>query len=216
MGNPGDWSIGATIVWSAIVGGFLIGAFFIFLPVFGAFWSPFAALITFQRARRKSLDTKRYTLYGALYSLLLIMPWIYFIRRMSGKRFPSALIRLGYVILYFMWVVSGVMGVLALTSFKLNYHSLHGPFSDYPHQAILNTAIAIYLLATVVTWIHSRRKLRRAREDYDKRSADAELQPVFPNMGFLTPFIYGFVWLALPVFIFTLSRRWVLGVWFGN
>ena len=195
-----------------VFAGVILGVFLILLPYTSVAWMPFAVLITFLIAYMRNQDTKLYTQRGALYSLLLIMPWIYLTVRMFGNRVPTGLIKTGYIILYFLWAAATVMGVWALTFFKHSYHSLYGPNSDYPHQAALNAAVAFYLAVTVIALFHSILELRRARDDYSERGADAKPQPVFPGKGFLTPFIYGFVGIALPIPIAIVVRRWY-GEW---
>ena len=90
--------------------------------------------------------------------------------------------------------------------------SARGPNSDYPHQAALNAAIAVYLAVTAIAFFHSILELRHARDEHSERTAGAEDQPVFPDMAFLTPFIYGFVGIALPIPIAIVVRRWY-GEW---
>ena len=63
-------------------------------------WSPFAALICARIARRNGLSARRYAMYGAMYSVLLFLPWRHLTRWMRGEPVFLNSIKNAYVVVY--------------------------------------------------------------------------------------------------------------------
>ena len=66
----------------------------------GALWSPAAAALCARAARRRGLAPGRYAIWGALYSILMIVPWVLLLQRLHGSLIPRRLLELSYWILY--------------------------------------------------------------------------------------------------------------------
>ena len=76
--------------------------------VFGLLWSPFAALICRLIVHLRGLPGSGYGGAGFRYSLLFLLPWIYLVLRMVGVPFPMVVVRVGYGLLYGLWLVAAV------------------------------------------------------------------------------------------------------------
>ena len=91
----------------------LAGIFIFGPPIYSILWgiwilfsvvfSPFAAGICMWLALRRGLNVWRYGLIGAIYSVFSLLPWLYLVTRMSGRRMPRTIAIAGYVVLYFSW-----------------------------------------------------------------------------------------------------------------
>ena len=89
------------------------GIFLFWPPIYSILWgiwiffsvvfSPLAAGICMWLARRRGLNIRYYGLIGAIYSAFSLLPWLYLVTRMSGRRIPVSLIITGYVVLYLSW-----------------------------------------------------------------------------------------------------------------
>ena len=74
------------------------------VAVLGLVWMPCAALICALTARSRGLSVTRYAIAGAVYSILLSLPWIYLWFRMRNRPLPFFIIVAGYVFLYVTWI----------------------------------------------------------------------------------------------------------------
>ena len=70
----------------------------------GIGFSPLAAAICAVLAWRRGLSVKRYALMGGVYSLMFLAPSIYLIVRLAGRKPPTALIVVAYLVLMALWV----------------------------------------------------------------------------------------------------------------
>ena len=87
------------------------------MPALGLLWAPFAALVCSRAARARGLETRRYALAGAIYSILFFWPWVYLILRMYNKHIPGCIIRIVYILTYGVvvanqYVKSAIIGYL--------------------------------------------------------------------------------------------------------
>ena len=73
--------------------------------LFSAPFSLFAAVTCMWLAYRRGLNVLYYGLIGAIYWILLWLPWVYLVTRMSGRRMPVNLIITGYIVLYLGWFI---------------------------------------------------------------------------------------------------------------
>ena len=76
--------------------------------VFGLLWSPLAALICRLIAHLRRLPDNGYGSAGFRYSLLFLLPWVYLLLRMAGVPIPRVVVRVGYGVLYGLWIVVAV------------------------------------------------------------------------------------------------------------
>lgn len=89
-----------------------------FFLLFCVAWAPFAALVCALIASRKTeLEVWKHALAGAVYSALLLMPWIYLVMRMLGRRFSRKTIRPIYICLYLLWMCLIVGGAATIYIF---------------------------------------------------------------------------------------------------
>ena len=79
-------------------------------------WSPVAAYACARAARAKGLDARRYAIAGAIYSILLFLPWIYLWSKLRDKPLRSMTVTAGYVLLYLAWL-AGPISSMAIVSF---------------------------------------------------------------------------------------------------
>ena len=74
--------------------------------------SPLAAFLSNRLAKRRGYDTDRYTVYGAVWSALLLLPAIWLVLKLKGVSLPRGIVGLGYGIIYTGWFVSGKLSQL--------------------------------------------------------------------------------------------------------
>ena len=130
--------------------------------VFGLLWSPFAALICRLIVHLRGLPGSGYGGAGFRYSLLFLLPWIYLVLRMVGVPFPMVVVRVGYGLLYGLWLVAAV-GSFAGGLFVAGLYFLGNEDARGADATLLITGGSFI----GVLWFVSLRKLlRRRRVDY--------------------------------------------------
>jgi len=67
-------------------------------------WAPVAGAICFRIARDKGLPTADYAVFGAVYALLLLVPWLHLIRRMNNRGFSKGEYDTAYFCVYAFWL----------------------------------------------------------------------------------------------------------------
>ena len=170
---------------------FILPFLFMTMPALGLLWAPFATMICARTARARGLDSRRYAIAGAVYSVLFLLPSIFLIARIHNKSTPGCLTRSAYVLIYgWLWPVS----TLSYYIFTL---ALPEPFW------IVSVSL---LLLNVLTWFISLIKLivwhRRQARVLSEESDD-----VLPNRVYIMPFAYvlGWVLIAVPLFWWMIS-----------
>ena len=159
------------------------------MPALGLLWAPFAALVCSRAARARGLETRRYALAGATYSILFFWPWVYLIARMYNKHIPGCVIRVVYIFSYgVMWPIS----TLSLLILAIWY--------PQPFRSVL----IFVLLLNIFAWFMSLIKLivwhRR-----QSRVLSGESDDVLPNRVYIMPFAYVLGWFLITVPLW----RWV-------
>ena len=150
-----------------------------FLLGIGVLWVPFAAVMCFNKAELAGLNSTRYAVVGALYSVLFLMPLIHLSARMDGKRVPEVLVVLAYVALYGgIWILGATAGL----GFALSGAS----------GWVKGISIPI-LSINVLSLIVSLAVLAHAPED----STDESYRETLPSFAYILPFALAFVWLAV-------------------
>lgn len=104
-----------------------VEALLLYVVAFGALWAPFGALICARVAKSNGLPVRDNAVRGLAYSLLLLLPWVYFVMRLSGKQIPASCMIASYALLYVCWFMlmfakgiaisidsSGPNGILAI------------------------------------------------------------------------------------------------------
>ena len=159
------------------------------MPALGLLWAPFAALVCSRAARARGLETRRYALAGAIYSILFFWPWVYLILRMYNKHIPGCIIRIVYILTYgVLWPIS----TLSLLLLAIWYQQ---PFRSMLIFVLLLNILAWFVsLIMLIVW---RRRQGRVLSD--------ESDDVLPNRVYIMPFAYVLGWLliAMPLW------RWV-------
>ena len=147
----------------------------------GLIWAPFAALITWNLARRRQLDGVRYALAGLASSVLLLVPWLLLLSA-QRKGVSDSSVRLSYVLLHLGWLLGPIMiwgQHVAELEFlvTLGLHISGGSESDLPilNYGVLGAMFAMWAVSAILT-------LKRWDSVYDV--TDRELM----TFGHLLPF----------------------------
>ena len=166
---------------------FFYGTFgvFIFAALFvagGILWSPFAALICALIASIRGLPIRRCALAGAVYSILLFLPWVYLVARMLGKSIPKQVVVAVYILLYGVVWLYGTAG-FAVFAFLASSQSLiaAGAF-----------VLSIFLCIASVSQFSRRRAYLRDNPD--------DLQDdILPNRAYIVPFAHTLGWMIVSL-----------------
>ncbi len=100
----------------------------------GFLWAPFAAYIAYRTARGQGLRSIRYPIAGAVYSALLLLPWLYMIANLRGWRFPIDAV---LFILYAVWLLGPIGEALAIFIISSNYEQSASEASSYLRLLVL-------------------------------------------------------------------------------
>ena len=158
----------------------------------GLIWMPFAAATCAVVARRKGFDVKAYSVAGAVYSVLFVIPWIYLVLRMHGISVSRRVMHSIYVVMYvYVWML-GLMVLNVIMVFD----------SDWRGVGIL------LLLVNMITWIVSADMVQR-RNRYDReqealivRRHNVEYenemkQTSLPHFVYIIPFAVVLAWMLV-------------------
>lgn len=74
------------------------------MPI-SVFCAPIAGFVCARQARVRGLNSLYYGFVGALYSVFLLLPWIYLTLRLRGRRVPHSLIVNSYLFIYMAWIL---------------------------------------------------------------------------------------------------------------
>lgn len=75
------------------------------LSVIGLVLSPFAAIGMFRMAGDRGLDPTRYAILAALCSVLFVLPWLYMVAIVRGRRFPIGRVLITF---YIVWLIGPI------------------------------------------------------------------------------------------------------------
>lgn len=134
-----------------------------YAAAFGFLWTPAAAVICACRARARGLSVSRYALFGALCSVLFIVPWIYLVARMYDKSIPRNIVRTVYIILYALWLIGPIVMLSAVVVNELVFWMENANTQRYnlaPYATIFAVSVILAVL-NITTWILSLTLLRR-------------------------------------------------------
>lgn len=162
------------LFWTAVA--LMIFTVILFVPI-SLLCTPIAALMTSRHARRLgSTDPRHYGLVGALYSALLLLPWIYLALNLSGREVPLIFIRVVYIALYVLWAF-----YLMVTYFL----ALSLPDSSARWLVLVIGLCAFFLSASVL--------IRDAVRDGEQRKVlyvEGDYQLTRRRLIYLTPFAF--------------------------
>lgn len=98
-----------------IFGSLLIFNILLLMMILSMAWSPFAALGCVLAARSKHLSLGYYAIIGGLYSVLFIIPWVFFILNLR-ERYPSKKVIITvFYFLYGIWLCGPITWYFILT-----------------------------------------------------------------------------------------------------
>ena len=114
------------------------------LAALGLLWSPIAGITCARVARSRGLDTRRYAITGTVYSILLLLPWIYLWSQLRNKPLRESNISRGYALVYGLWLLGPIAmtGIFVALSFE--------PRRD-PAEPIV---LAVMLVLAVISSLH--------------------------------------------------------------
>ena len=198
-----ETSMFTSIPWP-VPPGYIVGAnlylayFSVAWLVAGVAWAPFAAIVSAVLARRRKLRKRYSWAVGALYSALLILPWIYMVTKISGKSIPGFIGRATYFLLYeVVWLFGLIPWILILM------HSYRIYTYDRLQLIMWMIGLSALLVVNVFTWGFSLwRFLRRHREDVATGSP--------PDRVYVIPFALAAMWIVIPLVLTFLPYQWWL------
>lgn len=188
--------------------------------VAGLIWSPFAAVITagvayLTRQAREETATSSiwgYALAGAIYSMLLIFPWIYMLSRMLGKPFPGFVVRIAYGMLYLiLFSISTGFAVLLIIAASIDWDKSRVFYFEVTYYALVGFA-ATYALAISISTLLRKHSLH-------KKVSPVAQSPLIDSV-YLEPFVWGItvfagvlfaMLFAIILFIYVAYRPMIYG-----
>ena len=170
---------------SLLIGSLVGVIWFLFASmVLGLLWSPFAALICRLIAHLRKLPDDGYGGAGFRYSLLFLLPWIYLVLRMVGVPVPRVVERIGYGILYGLWIavaVGSVVGGLFMVGlYSTGNEDVRG--ADATLSIVAGSFIG-------VLWFVSLRRLLRRRWVDDRGTRSVPMRVAYVALYALWPLI---------------------------
>ncbi len=162
---------------------------FAFFALAGLIWSPIAAYIAFRRARQSGLAPVRYMFIGALYSILLIIPWFILIGKMDDIESSTGW---AFWALYISWLL-GPITVVLVDSTRV-FHD-----SSVSHLAIPLGIVMMLMWIGSLVWLGvskkgsdqsdrpaevAETKAQRLRASRRRRYEDQR-----PERGYIVPFV---------------------------
>ena len=139
-------------------------------------WVPVAAGITGSYARERGLNVRYYRTLGALYSVHLLFPWLFFISRMSSGTPIAKMPIWTYFVSYGLWFMGPVMLAICIAAGYTWEHTIGGDYSPGDHYKL---AVWRFLLANVPVMLVALGV--SAVSTYHFRNADDEAERMFPD-----------------------------------
>ena len=140
------WPI--ALLWGPLV----VVVVLVYMAAIGLLFSPVAALATHLAARRKGLHSRRYVIAGALYSALLILPWLMLMMNLvtRNRRSTSTLaICLPLVAVYSVWLFGPILLIIVALSIETSI------FGEEPASALFVGVAVGQLIVMGLAWITS-------------------------------------------------------------
>ena len=169
---------------------FYVLVIFYMLAAAGLLWSPIAAYTSARAARANGLNTRRYALAGAIHSILLILPWIYFWSELRNKPLKGVTIVTGYVLVCSLWLF-GPISFWAILAFN-------GPQWE---SVLVFGMLALFVISILLVKCP---KLR-ARQYNGTGANDYGLVSLISS-PYLAPFVFAFITLAVTLIILGYSK----------
>ena len=196
--NPGPFLLP---FFAFVVGVYWFGPFLVICCTgLSVLLAPFAGVICAWIALRRGANAISSGLLGAIYSIALLLPWIYLVTRLLGRRMPRIVILGGYVAIYMYW------SVLLSTIYILSV--VESPSStDYVEQTIGRVLLFIFApVAVVSAWfpLHERSSRLKA-SNFETQLSSGEYRHTPRDLVFIVPFLFAF--LASITYLWTIVRH---------
>ena len=208
-------TVGALFIGPAVFGALL----FALLAFCGLLWSPFAAIRCARVARGRGLNTSLFAWKGFAFSLLYLFPWSYLMARIQGAEASRLWAGFAYVVLYYVWLVVGIIIVIAFIAAELP--KALNPDPALPGKANDLNALIYLMLApfiNAILWavsllllIRRDRLDRRNQGDTAASSASAYTDPegaaaaIIPDRAYTNPFGFSLIGAATTLFLGIIS-----------
>ena len=165
------------------------------LTALGLLWALPAALICRLVAHFKGLNDGSFGGAGARYSVLLVLPWIYFLGNLIYGRsaFPATAVVLVYLALYCIWL--SFMGLILVALAVYVTDIVAGNWNSLGVTLFSIIVLAVILLICAYTWITSLKNLWRSNTALNK-AVKNQPRPFIPEF-----YLEAFGWLIAWSFV---------------
>ena len=179
---------------------------FVLFALAGLIWSPIAAYIAFRRAHQSGLAPVRYMFLGALYSILLIIPWFILIGKMDDIESSTGW---AFWVLYISWLLGPI--AMVLVDSTMIFHD-----SSVSHLTIPLGIVMILMWIGSLVWLGVSKKgsdqsdrpaevvetkAQRLRASRRRRYEDQR-----PERGYIVPFVCATISLLATLGLLGLTR----------
>ena len=179
---------------------------FVLFALAGLIWSPIAAYIAFRRAYQSGLAPVRYMFIGALYSILLIIPWFILIGKMDDIESSTGW---AFWVLYISWLLGPI--AMVLVDSTMIFHD-----SSVSHLTIPLGIVMILMWIGSLVWLGVSKKgsdqsdrpaevvetkAQRLRASRRRRYEDQR-----PERGYIVPFVCAIISLLATLGLLGLTR----------
>ena len=177
---------------------FFVPVAVLFLAIVGLVWTPFGTLICAFVARFRGLKGEPYAAAAAKSSVLLLLPWVYLVIRLSfGRSLSRFAVMPVYVLIYATWFYFAALSVgWGLASIIDLFVTQSNSFEQDVVAMMLFGMIAP---VNIYTFIASLKKLHR-RYALDRKPADHK-GTLIPDGTYLEPFAGLIGWSVVMLFV---------------
>ena len=117
----------------------------------GIAFSPFVAATCAVQAQRRGLSVTRYAIAGCIYSLLMLMPALYLIARLFGRRPPLGLVQFVYLVLMLLWATGPLPSAVGILWIELSISEQYNPYRM--QKVFLYDGVAVANAVMVLPWL---------------------------------------------------------------
>lgn len=164
---------------------FMLEILLLYAAALGLLLAPFAGLAAGLTARSRGLSAWRYGALGALYSSLIILPWLHMMTRLFDRTPKRSCIISGYALLYCWWLFGQVCTLGILTGIE----------SERPYASLFWIVFAMFVLS--LTHILVQNQISRALSKTSRM--------ILTRIAYLMPFVY--IWVGHILWIFYVIRE---------
>ena len=169
-------------------------------------FAPFAAIQCALIARSRGLNAKRYAVHGAIYFVLLFLPWQHLTRQMRGEPIRRENIRDAYYYVYALAALV-VASHIALI-FTITYPS-------YSLDSFMEAFVVKYIFASTAgalafaAGLHSLLRVKKRMNELQERRESPNALDL-PNRSYIAPFAWA--WAAMLISSAPLWNFWFI-IW---